>query len=561
MVKQVIEIFKVASSLVRGVHKASVNQVLQKDQFKKARALLWSRPLSGPKVQDLATIEVHSIEQFLETCGDIEERFPDDRLIYRGQTDEYTLDGSDVLSLLPGAARNHPTPNVGADFASNLKKAYAGYVDGVIDQHIDFIARSSHEGGLLRRLIRDPLFREVLPDGTFLANTPVGRFLLNLYQPGTLLFEAALQHYDHRTLNLDASYSPLVALYFATHRRHEPAAGVYSLQPEEKGGFVYVMDLPEEGLTLDGEGMASLASRGRIQPTHPRIANLFELTFDNESRPRRQYAILLAEVTALYWDGQSYRIPDEVQLNSYADYVRFRIRLSSRFWEDRGTHRFLNANLGAWFFPGPEIDRLQSALLSAAPKTPRYDIGPTQLQHPDGRFEFLNPWRIVLTGPDAINVRQYLTSSWHTHAGWVEQLPIERVIEIAADVEQREQLDIIVVCENDQNQSNVFAEKILTTGRKSGRTFVVLPSYVRGTSPRAESRLFVVGGETWVDFNDHYGTSEQFQRGLFNAMLELLRIRYERQMKPKPSDWRSFLHLVNTASHTDDSRGTVPLSE
>lgn len=415
----------------------------------------------------------------------------------------------------------------------------------VLNRHTEFVSRSSRERELLSRLLADPLFRYLPPEGAFLADIPIGRFLLGIFGPRATLFEAALQHYGYPTLNLDVIYSPLVALYFATHTFQVQESGALLPKPKHEGGLVYVMGLPDEGLKLDGEPMGQLALKGRIAATRPRIADLFALSFDNDSRPRRQYGALLAELTVLYWDGKAYRLPDGVQCNSYASWVRHRIRLSRHFWDDPATHRFLGANLGAWFFPGPDVDLLLQELRSAEPGAfPVYDVAERTLRHPLSQFEFLRRWRIVLTGKDAPTVRGLLASSWHQHSGWIEVLPLAQVMTIASDIQQRELLDVVVACENDQAESHNLKEMILDQGRRAGRTFVALASLVRGDAQTPRARVYTVGGEVWVDFDDPYSSSLQYQRAFFDAIIYLSRLRYEKHMRPEPPKWESFIEFA-----------------
>jgi hypothetical protein len=497
-------------------------------------------------VTGIPTTQVDSIEQYLNICQDLERRAPKEKLFFRGQIKEYTLPICQI-SLLPKALRETPI-NIPTRHPQRLHKAYGTYMDIVLNRHTEFVSRSSNEQKLFRRLLSDPVFR-LLPEGDFLANTPVGRFLLSLFGPRATLFEATLQHYGYQTLNLDATYSPLVALYFATHELRAQESGALRPEPMPDGGLVYVMALPDKGLTLDGKDMGDLAGRGRVTQTRPRIADLFELSFDNNSRPRRQYAILLAEMAVLYWDGETYRLPDGVQCNSCSYYVQQRIRLSRHFWDNPGVHRFIGANLGTWFFPDPKVDLIFRELRSADPRNfPVYEVGKLALRHPHGQFEFLQHRRIVLTGGDAQNARDVLASSWFERVGWLEILPFAGVMSIASDRQEREPLDVVVACEKTAEKSNRLKEIVLDEGQKAGRTFVALESFPRGDiqSP-IKSRYVMIGGELWTDVDDLYEDRLQHQRALVDALLSLSRIRYERVMRPEPSKWESFLELVSGA--------------
>jgi hypothetical protein len=510
---------------------------------------LWHRPLTGPATHTIETFIAHTLEEYLSLCKILEDRSADEQLFYRGQTKEYFLDDGVTVSLKPVCARS---PKGGPPpihlRAFQFQSAYLEYIDDAIDEHIRFASRSPSEERALRQFVTQPQSR-IFGEGAAIDESPFGRFLLFLYGPRRTLFEAALQHYGWPTLSLDVTYSPLVALYFAATRIRRRRDGVAHAERVAKGGAVYLLDFPEKGISIHGQPMNRF-SLTDFHPTGLRVANLFELMMDNEIRPRRQYAAMLAEAAVVYFDSKYHaHVADQANLNCYSDYIRHRILFAPEFWNASDTQEFLKAPVGAWLFPPEQIDTLLRRLRSVdGLRIPTYDVGTFAVRHPAHRLELCKKWRIVLTGPDAANVRKRLLSTWFDHVGHLELMPLREVMRLADDKSVGEIFDVVVSCDEDPRAAQRMSNKILSKGEAAGKLFVGFATFVRGKlQNRERSMTFKIGDQAWISWDDNYDFTYYIQKMIFDAIIYLSRLRYEDVVKPDPKDWRRFLDLVNSA--------------
>jgi len=382
------------------------------------------------------------------------------------------------------------------------------------------------------------------PAARLLANTPTGRFLLRLHSrmptwlfdvarelhgfpldapPNPWLFEAILQHYGFPTFALDVTHSPLVALYFSMYSFRRGRLGALEPILTDDSGVVYVLLIPKD----------TPYRRGIVE--WPRLSGLYDLSLDNFSRPRRQFAALLPE--AGYLELTESAPADQADLflkrsavvpqaSVYGSYIHHVIRFSPRFRESPGARRIVAANLGAWLFPPEEIDLLYRRLRSASRRWfPVYNFRyAAEIPRREDQFEFTRARRIVLVGSDSGTVRRTLGPIWQCQMGWIEELPVEEVLRLASTCGEPERLDIVFACERDLRKASELQELIHTTGFRNGRLF--------GT--------MATGGEAQP--ND--GFEDHLQNMLFEGQLELSRARYDRWMKPEPDRWETFLDRV-----------------
>jgi FRG domain len=492
--------------------------------FRALMAKQAGRPVYGPEALAVPSSQVDGIEEFLAVCRDLEESASsDETAVYRGQSHEFQLASTGSVSLLPWAARS---PRTAVPRTWRMEQAYRAYLRTVAHRHLGRLAQTQQEELFFREMVHRYGMAST-PEGRFLADTPPGRFLRRLYpmMPDPWLLEAALHHYGFPTHALDATHSPLVALYFALHSLEKGAGGVLEFVPRSSGGVVYVMFVPK----------SSPYRRGIVE--WPRIVDLYDMTLDNFSRPRRQFAVFLPEAGYLELD-------DPPQSNAYSLFIRRIIRFSPRFYKSPDVREFLHAGLGAWLFPPIGVDLLYRNLRSASRRWfPVYSVGePKAGLRPDDQFEFTRPRRIVLTGSDVEQVRAVLIPTWHSRMGWIESLPVPHVLRLASTSGGPEPLDIVIACEPFLKQSAALQERIHDAGYSHGRLFVVLSTGVLGdVQPRHQTLAIDIGGVPYLTTNDPYDADYALQNSLFDAQLELSRVRYQRRMKPEPEHWRSFL--------------------
>jgi hypothetical protein len=499
----------------------------QGKKFRAAFARLRDRPLSGPDLDGIPQTTVDSIGQYLELCRSIEGTTGSlNRVVYRGQTAEYFLGESRQISLLPSLARPFDGRRI-PFFKWSMLCGHDDYLNDVLEQHVDFLTENEEEA----RVFREMLTYRGLPPGReadFLATTPQGRFLVRLIESTDYMFEAATQHYGFETLYLDATYSPLVALYFATNRVEQRVNKILSFCPTWENGVVYVLNVPASEIQSHYSPMAG----------SPKIADLYDMTFDNDSRPRRQYSLLLTEISRVH----AAQVP---QLNAYSFYIEHVIRLSEEFWRSEATRTFIEADLGGWLFPSTEVDLLYRRFRSKCPRDfPLYELGRSQsLSEPGGQFEFIRRRRIVLTGSDTEDVMTYLIPTWHSRAGWLEVLPKDDVLRIAGDRDEQELLDIVIACEPFAHEAEELKQIILKAGRRSGRSIAVISTGIMGDVRKRPALMMAsIGGVPYpIAIDDPYGTDFLLQTQLFDAMLMISKRKYDQRMKPHPRKFESFL--------------------
>jgi hypothetical protein len=483
-----------------------------------------AQPVAGPDSHDVPATWVDSVEQYVELCRDLESSAPEsETAVYRGQSREFYLGSTRQISLLPCVARPPRKPTA---HTWRMEQAYRKYLKAVVRRHIDRLAETREEKFFFLEMInRHGLARTA--EGRFLASTPQGRFLRAIYpaMPNPWLLEAALQHYGFPTFALDATRSPLVALYFALHSFTRGIHRMLKPVPGNEPGVVYVLFIPKK----------TPYRRGIVE--WPRLVDLYDQTLDNFSRPRRQFAVTLPEAGYI-------GLADTPQANVYSSFIRRVIRFSPRFRSSPGFREFIDAGLGAWLFPSTKVDLLHRKLRSASPRRfPIYEAGGSGASpRLEDQFEFTRPRRIILTGSDAGNVKAVLCTTWHARLGWVEELPLEEVMRLASISGGPETLDIVVACEPFLWQSERLHEMIHDAGFRHGRLFVVFGTGVVGdVLPRHMARITDIGGVPYITTNDLYDSDYSLQNMMFDAQIELSRVRYERRMKPGPDDWRSIL--------------------
>jgi FRG domain len=487
-----------------------------------------ARPIDGPELPNVAATTVNSIEEFLQLCDGLEESAPTaETVVYRGQNREFFLEPTRQISLLPCLARPSQKPTA---HTWRMEQAYRKYLRAVAYRHISRLKQTTNEEFFFREMVKR-YGMAWTPEGRFLADTPQGRFLLKLYPvlPNPWLLEAALQHYGFPTFALDATHSPLIALYFALHDFQRGARGALEPVPQNDKGVVYVLSVPKE--TPYGRGVVPW----------PRLAELYDMTLDNFSRPRRQFAVLLYE--AGYFD-----VPDPPHTNVYSSFIRHIIRFSNEFWNTSSVREFIDVRLGSWLFPSIDVDMLYRKLRSTSRRWfPVYNAGAHGRLRFEDQFEFTRPRRIVLTGSDAGRVDAELFTTWHSRMGWIEQLPVEEVLRLASSSGGPEPLDIVVVCEPFLWQSEQLHDKIHAAGFGHGRLFVILSTGVVGdVQPSYRHLTTNIGGTIYATSNDPYDADYNLQNRLFQAQLELSRSRYRRRMKPGADNWKSFLDWALT---------------
>lgn len=480
----------------------------------------------GPSVADLPTTWVDNIEEFLSCCPRSRSDAPP--IVYRGQTKDYFLSDAVSLSLLPALAR---TPGASPKLpGAAIEKSFNLYVKQTREKYIESLTDTPAEAKMFMQVATEEIFSEELH---LLSKTPQGRFIRGLFTRDNLtyIYQAGLQHYGFPTLALDVTHSPLVALFFATHEFRQNSKGAFTCEATSDGGSVYIIR-PNRDRIIAHPEFSNLPGANRRT-----FVDLFDVTWDNDSRMRRQYAALLLGPYHVDLAGAP-------QLNVNAFAITQVIRLSKQFWQDPGTRRFLASNLAGWFFPGPEVDQLFRNLNAADGRNfARYELGPLQSRpDPRGKYEFLELQRVVLTGPDTDEVGRLLLGSWHSRKGLISVLPVSEVMRMAADASESEPLDVVVVCGSNMEEGSHLYEKIFRTAVNAGRLFGMVHSSPIGEKiDPTPSYVTSFGGVPHIISGDPYNSDVTLQKQILDAQLLISRLRYDRRMQPPPSQWESFL--------------------
>jgi len=484
-------------------------------------------PIKGPHKRAVARYAVSDVDEYLRVCRDAVHQHvasPNVNIFYRGQPKEYCTPGTDEILLLPSGGR----PGASAcEPSDTLVRAYRRYWDSVMDAHFHGVGITKKEIDVFRRARNNPVGLEHFTLMGWFQN----EFVRRADSPYTL--EATAQHYGLPTLNLDVTWSPLVALFFALH------------------GFMWNSDGALESRLNDGIGVVNVLAVSS-EPRHHtqkvqgnvydvalhRHVDLFDLFYDNDSRPRRQAAALLTEVGDLGYE-------EVLQMNHYATYITCVIEIPPEVSESDSGRQFVHSVGVNRLFPGSASDSLYKRLRRADPsRIIRYASSRGSKNDPLGRFEYLVNRRILLVGSDAGAVRALLRGSWFARQNAVEVMPIDQAKACLRDRSQ-DRLDAVVACEPVLEKAHRIAKDIELTASRSNRITVVLASgYAPGSvGPKGHfgGIATVVGEQLHRAGFDSHESDAHLQNALLRGLLTVSRLRTQRWLSGIHAGWQQFL--------------------
>ncbi|MCK4814186.1 FRG domain-containing protein [bacterium] len=495
---------------------------------------------TGPNKDSIRRYAVRELQEYFDIFKkrNTKEIGSDFDVLLRGQDQEYLLPGTNEISLLPSAGRPGATLQQAGKV---IQKAYVSYWLSMLRTHFEIVCLSGSEvrdildfivflSGSEVRDLSDIKLDSFEPHNN-LGFVPVTQFgceiLSRAWDPIT--FKATAQHYGLTTLNLDVTLSPVVALFFATHELQRDNAGALRAYRNDKVGMVYVLTVPKKPLRYFYR-----YSGGELEFELPRYVNLFNLFYDNDSRPRRQAAALLTEVGNLGYEPVS-------QLNAYSSYIHSVIEISPEFYQTREANEFLNSLHIGRLFPGSSVDDLYGRLRKADPSRIVKYVGSGQTEKdPLGRFEYLLNRRIFLVGNDASAVKTLLQSSWFARQNNLELYSVDEAISELCD-RSKDRIDAVIFCEPIVTEAERLGQQVLKKIRGSNRiTHFAYSCYANGSialENKPRPLLVQVGDRTHAAIVDSHDSDLYTQRMILNGLLQTSRLRTRRWL----SSWKDFL--------------------
>jgi len=202
--------------------------------------------LSQESFKEIPVERANDPDSFLNICSKYTRPKRNHIIVYRGQCNEYILTIDRSISLLPSSARGWTTVRhvwsrpVPPDPASKLWILFWRTVQIKERTETDWRRRQTpyHIKGLMNAVERY-----------------TGRYeLLSPEHYAVDYFFSVLQHYGTRTLNLDVTLDPKVALWFCTHQHRALSRNKESRQygsyvvSAKRQGVVYVLEVPSPKL-------------------------------------------------------------------------------------------------------------------------------------------------------------------------------------------------------------------------------------------------------------------------------------------------------------------------
>jgi hypothetical protein len=471
-------------------------------------------PLSGPPQDRIERKEVKSIDEYLAITEKIRAKCPPGfQLFFRGQTREHVLPDSDQIALLPSAAR----PGVTAWRPSRrLVKAYKSYFELFLRAHWRAFGLTKAASDVLTG---DVSFVKLLVEAPI---TPLVEFRIRLSDRfwNWSTVKATWQHYGFPTLNLDVTWSPLVALFFATHQLGGTPFGVTESNKNCNTGVVYALFVPDTpNVYTSRKGKKGFPKR---QISRPRYVSLFDLFLDNDTRPRRQAGALLTEAS-YYWSKEV------SQLNIYSQYIRFAFDIPPSFCNADENREFFDPALPGRFFPGSSVDSLYSALMKTGTKSQiiRYSVSGRGQKDPAGRFEHIIRRKIILVGSEAAQCKQLIAHTWlggyHPEVRTFKQT-------IALIKRPQECIDVVMCCEPTKAKAIKLGKRLNNAAQIAGRTVMIsFSAYtlaLAGLKKEFQPKVTVQTGDMFLPaLTDTHDSDIAHQTGLLDNLLKVNSLR------------------------------------